>query len=68
MKKKILSVLNKFYIMEPNKKKLIKCDIFKFVISVRGDHFDFSLVTSKNLATPLFTVWSKVGGGRREML
>ena len=43
MKQKWFYALNKFYIIEPIIRKFNKCDFFlKFVISVRGDHFDYA--------------------------
>ena len=43
--------LSKSYIIESNK-KFSKFDFFKFLILVRGDHFDISARVPPNLATP----------------
>jgi hypothetical protein len=44
-------VLDKFSILE--RKQVNVCDIFKFIVSVRGGHCDYPPVAPNILATPL---------------
>jgi len=41
----------KTLVLEPNKSIIVV--YHNFIISVRGGHFDYSLLAQKNLATPL---------------
>ena len=53
--RKLISVLNKFFISKSNKRKFDKelVNSQKFITCVRGGHCDYSPPALGNLATPL---------------